>query len=516
MKSQKQATDIAALAKARNPLLWVVTREEQRVESYLFNAAAAAKLVPYTWDVAAGICGMNGKPDNRYQGSQDPSAAFASIQSRADSNEQGLFVMRDLPVWLQGPAGAAPMRQLRNLARALPNASAFQCIVVLTPSSDIPPELQGHAVVVEWPLPDRDEVAAILDVMIRQYKLEEMLKNGARESAIDAAVGLSGEEVQACYSKSLVQSRTIDPALVSGEKKRIISKSRGLEWIEPLRDGLAAVGGLENLKTWLVSRSSAYTPQARAYGLPMPKGILLVGVPGGGKTLIGNAIASTWKCPFLKWDVNAGLSKFVGESGSNLRATIQTIEAMGRVVVLIDEIEKTLQGATSGSSDGGVSADTLGTLLSWMNDRTSSAFVIATANDVSALPPELLRAGRFDCVWFVDLPNATERASVLQAALRKRNRTLDDVSALVPATEGFSGAEIDSIVPDAMYTAFADNGRAITVADLVEAAKNVVPLSRTAGEKMASLRQWAKGRARYATAPETESDAPRLRVLDIG
>ena len=433
-----------------------------------------------------------------------------------------VYGSRDLPVWLAGAPGASVLRSLRNLARSLPGIprDRAQAVIILTPSTEVPPELAGHATVIEWPLPDRAEIAAIFDAALAA--LPEDLQanaapNGTRDAAIDAAVGLSGEEVAACYARSLVQLWRIDPATVAKEKRRIIARERVLEWYDPIVGGLDAVGGLDVLKGWLTARAAAYSPKARAYGLPAPKGCLLVGVPGCGKSLTAKAIGTAWSVPLLRLDLGALKSKFVGESEGNLRKAIKVIEAIGRCVVWLDEIEKALQGATSGSADGGVSSDALGTILSWMQERAGESFVIATANDVSALPPELLRKGRFDEIFFVDLPSQAERAAVLEAALRSHGRAAleVDLNGLARATEGFTGSEIAALVPDALFVAFADN-REINTNDLLQASRTVVPLTKTAAEKIEALRAWASGRARPATSPEpTEVARPQLRAIDL-
>lgn len=522
-KSQEYASDVAALLRARNPLLWVVTREEARVERYLIEAAAAAAYVPRTWDVGQGVCNLSGQIEQI--GNPDPGDTLAAIRDRAErATDRGVWIMRDLPVWLTGPTGAGTQRLLRNLARSLPGKprEAAQAIIVLSPSGDIPPELAGHATVLEWPLPDRAEIAAILDAALDALP-DDMKKtaapNGTRDAAIDAAVGLSGEEAAACYARSLVQLRKIDPATVAKEKRRVVAREKVLEWHDPIPGGLESVGGLDNLKSWLVARRSAYSPKAREYGLPAPKGAVLVGVPGCGKSLTAKAIATAWGIPLLRLDLGALRSKFVGESEGNIRKAFRVIEAIGRCVVWIDEIEKAMQGATSGSADGGVSSDALGAVLSWMQERSGEAFVIATANDVEGLPPELLRKGRFDEVWWVDLPTPREREAVLAASLRQhgRGKVKIDLARIAQASDGFTGSEIAAIVPDALFAAFADEAREITTDDLVAAAKTVVPLSKTAAEKITRLRQWAVGRARAATSPETETKQARgsARALDL-
>lgn len=520
-KGQEIAADISALLRARNPLIWIVTREEARVERLLAEAAGAAGYMPLTWDVGQGVADMSGAVLANV-GGPDPGDTFAAIRQRAQSGERTAWIMRDLPGWLAGPSGLTTMRQLRNLARMLPGVgrSNAQAIIVISPSGDIPPELAGHATVVDWALPDRAEIAAILDAAIESLPAEikeTAAPNGTRDAAIDAAVGLSGEEAASCYARSLVQLRRIDPATVAKEKRRVIAREKVLEWFDPLPGGLDAVGGLENLKAWLVSRAKAYSPAAREYGLPAPKGAMLVGIPGCGKSLTAKAIATAWGVPLLRVDLGALKSKFVGESESNLRKAFDVIGAIGRCVVWFDEIEKALQGATSGSADGGVSSDALAAVLSWMQERSGEAFVIATANDVESLPPELLRKGRFDEVWFVDLPTKTERASILETALKAYKRSPVGIEAIAQETEGFTGSEIAALVPDALYAAFADGARDVEARDLFAAAKTVVPLAKTAKEKIEKLRAWAVGRARMASAPEVVVFAPKAaeRALDI-
>lgn len=521
-RSAAAAADVAALLRARNPVLWVVSREEARVERYLIEAAAAAGYVPRTWDVAQGVCDLAGR--TLPVPGLGPNEILESIKlaALAEPAERGAWILRDLPAWLEGLSGAADRRRLRNLARTLPGTprDRAQAVIVVSPSADVPADLANHVTVIDWPQPDRAEIAAILDSVIQS--LPDDLKataapNGTRDAAIDAAVGLSAEEASACYAKSLVKVRRIDPATVAAEKKRVISRERVLEWFDPLPGGLDAVGGLELLKGWLVARRDAYSAKAREYGLPAPKGVLLVGVPGCGKSLTAKAIATAFGCPLLKIDLGALKSKFVGESESNLRRAFATIQAIGRCVVWIDEVEKALAGATQGAADGGVSSDALGAILSWMQERQGAAFVIATANDVDSLPPELLRKGRFDDLFFVDLPTAAERAAIARTALATHGRAAVaiDCAAVATVTANFSGAEIASLVPDALYAAFADAGREIATPDLIAAAGRVVPLAKTAAEKIARLRKWAEGRARPASVPETAATAAAGRRIDL-
>jgi ATP-dependent 26S proteasome regulatory subunit len=518
-RSQAKAADVAALWRARAPLLWIDSREEARVERYLAAAAKSIKYGVITWDVAVGFADATGEPLKEPEGSRDPGVALDFIRERAKGGDRTVWVLRDFPTWLTGPAGATTLRQLRNLARSLPDAdlASTQAVVVLSPTAEVPAELADHATVIEWPLPDRAEIGEVLDEAVKTGgdKVEPL--NGKREAAIDAAVGLTEGEAVACFNRSLVQLRKIDPAIVAAEKRRVISREKVLEWYDPLPGGLDAVGGLDNLKTWLRTRASAYSPAARAYGLPSPKGVLIVGIPGTGKSLTAKAASTTWGIPLIRMDLGALKSKFVGDSEANIRRAFKVIEAVGRCVVWLDEIEKALQGSTSGSSDGGTSSDQLGAILSWMQERSSEAFVIATANDVSALPPELLRKGRFDELFFVDLPNRSERIQITMATLKTfgRKSHVVDVAAVADATTDFTGAEIAAIVPEAMFTAFNDGAREISTDDLLQAARDVVPLSKTAAPKIKALRDWANGKARSASVAEEKAPERKLRALDI-
>jgi hypothetical protein len=509
----KCANDISHLLRARNPLIWCVTREEARAEGIVIEAAASAGYAPVFWDCAGGVQSLDRTID---AGATDPAIALASIR---DSSARQVWILRDLHAWLRDPTVT---RAVRSLCRTLPLAArdSARALVILSPSAEVPPELAGHAIVIDIPLPDRAEVAAILDAAIAA--LPESLRDtaapeGTRDAAIDAALGLSAEETQSTFARSLIASKRIDPATVSSEKRRVIARERVLEWFDPLAAGLDGIGGLESLKAWLVSRRQAFTPAARAYGLPAPKGVLLVGVPGCGKSLSAKAIAAAWGMPLLRLDMGALKSKWVGESEGNIRKALKVAETVSPAILWLDELEKALGGATQGAADGGVSSDALGAILQWMQDRAGSVFVVATANDVSKLPPELLRKGRFDEVFFVDAPNQTERASIIRAALREHGRDVAsiDCTAVAAATPEFTGAELAALVPDAMFPAFADGGRAVTTADLIAAAGATVPLARTAPERIAALRQWANGRARPASLPEALPAASDRRALDF-
>jgi hypothetical protein len=509
----RAAADVASLLRARNPLIWIVSKEEARVERLLLDACQIAQYEPFFWDCANGVSKYNG--DVTDAGATDPAAVLAMIRDRP---ARAVWILRDLPAWLRDPTVSRALRSLVRKLTLAPRDEA-RAVIVLTPSSEIPPELAGHAITVDWPLPDRAEIAAILDAAIAALPdeiRETAAPNGARDAAIDAAVGLTAEEAQSCYAKSLVSTRRIEPGAVSAEKKRVIAREKVLEWFDPLPGGLDSVGGLDLLKAWLESRRAAYGPKARAYGLPCPKGALLVGVSGCGKSLTAKAIATAWGMPLLRLDMGALRSKWVGESEGNIRKALRVAETVAPCVLWLDEIEKAMAGATQGAADGGTSADALGAVLQWMQDRAGSVFVVATANDVSALPPELLRKGRFDELFFVDLPTRDERKEILRAALKLHGRDVRfiDLEKIAAACAEFTGAELAALIPDAMFRAFGDGERAIETKDLITAAALTVPLAKTAAEKITALRTWAKGRARAASSVETMQSS-NVRKLDI-
>lgn len=515
-RQDKAAADVAALLRARNTLLWIVSGEELRVERALIGVAGGLNMDIRLWDCVDGIQDGAGTVIERRS---DPLAALDYVES---TKTRALYVFRDLHKWWDPQV----LRKLRSLSRRLQAAgrNEARAIVILTPSTEIPPELAG-AQVIDWPLPDRAEMGAILDNVLSSLdddlKDEALPKNGAREAAIDAAVGLSAEEAMNSYARSLVTARRIDPAIVAAEKKRVIARERVLAWYDPDPRGLASIGGLDVLKDWLVGRKAAFSPKARAYGLPAPKGILLVGPPGTGKSLTAKAVAATWGQPLLRLDLGALKSKYVGDSEANIRKALALAETVAPCVLWLDEIEKALAGATGPQGDGGVGADALGAILSWMQEREGDVFVVATANDVTALPPELLRKGRFDELFFVDLPTARERPQILDAALRKYGQdpdaVLGDVAAaaeFVARTADFTGAEIDAVVPDALFLAFSDDERPLAASDLLAAVRTVVPLASTARERIEDLRRWAKGRARFASSPEVAGSGPE-RAIEI-
>lgn len=506
--------DLAGILASRVTLVWIRTREERRVRAGLQDAAAMAQYEVGFWDCCRGLVDQD--PEGRPRSQPQLAAPAAILERIRDSTDRKVVVLLDFHKWL----GPIELRSLRNLVQDLQGAPSVRSrlVVITAPENEaVPPELTGHATVLDWPLPDRAEMGRVLDAVLLSAPDAEV----PREAAVDAAVGLTAEEAANCYARSLVATRgaKIDPALVVNEKKRVIARERVLTWYEPDPRGLDGIGGLDLLKSWLMVRRQAFSQAARDFGLPAPKGMLLVGPPGTGKSLTAKAVAAAWGVPLLRLDLGALKSKYVGDSEGNIRKALGLAEAVAPSILWIDEIEKALAGATGPQGDGGVSSDALGAILSWMQEHTASVFVIATANDVAALPPELLRKGRFDELFFVDLPTAADREAILRSCTGRVALGAVDFAAVAAATRDFTGAElVDGVVPDALFAAFNDGARPLTTEDLLTAARAVVPLARQAGEKIARLREWAKGRCRWAATAEV-APAPvagiAARVLDL-
>jgi len=332
-----------------------------------------------------------------------------------------------------------------------------------------------------------------------------------QEALLGAASGLTTIEAENAFALSVVETKTLDPVIIAREKAQAVKKSGLLELIET-KESLDSVGGLDVLKSWLVRRKNAFSQKARDYGLPTPKGLLITGVPGTGKSLTAKATAAVFGTPLLRLDAGRIFGGLVGQSESNIRSFIQTAEAIAPCVLWLDEIEKGLAGSkSSGVTDGGTSARVFGSFISWMSEKTAPVFVVATANDVSQLPPELLRKGRWDELFFVDLPNLEERQEIWRIQVAKHGRDPRDFDSvqLARATEGLTGSEVEATFVEALYRAF-DDDQEPTDLTIAEVLTDFVPLSKTMADQIIGLRNWAKGRARFATSPQNER---RLRKL---
>ena len=380
-----------------------------------------------------------------------------------------------------------------------------------------PVELEKDVTVFDCSLPTRNELSDALDRIIRSvrergdWRID--LDQVSRERVLKAARGLTASEAENVFAKSLVETRRLDLGVIIAEKKQLIRKSHVLEYFDGVED-MSFVGGMGELKTWLRKRGLAFSERARRFGLPEPRGLLLLGVQGGGKSLIAKSVAGLWKLPLLRLDMGKVFSEMVGASEQNIRAALRLAESVSPCVLWLDELEKGVAGlGSSDRSDAGTAARVFGSFLVWMQEKTAPVFVIATSNDISSLPPELLRKGRFDEIFFVDLPNAQERREILAIHLARRHRDpmLFDLDHLAQEMQGFSGAEIEQIVISALYDAF-EADREIVSQDLVNNIRRTIPLSQTMKERITALRNWARTHARSASI-STETAVPWMSAV---
>lgn len=491
---------LSCLLKARYPLLYVVSGEEARVEENLQRVSEPLGLKVYRWSITEGIRDLKGNPREAIK---DPLGALNFLD---DVKEDCLLVLRDFHPFFKD---LTIVRRFRDLYASLPKTVPGQAhfkrhIVVLSPVKTIPAELVNEVTVVDYPLPEGDEVNEVLErletMVARRRKGYMPLSDEGKLEVVEAALGLTKAEAESVLARTVVETKKFDVETILSEKEQIIRRSGVLEYFHP-REGFSDIGGLENLKVWLMKRRQAFSPRAMAFGLPRPKGILLLGVPGCGKSLTAKAIGSYWKQPLLRLDVGRVFSSYVGSSEENMRAAIKVAESVAPSILWVDELEKGFSGtASSGQTDGGTTSRVFGSFITWLQEKTSPVFVIATANDVSSLPPELLRKGRFDEIFFVDLPDTKERLDILSIHLQRRGYDPKrfNVTKMAEVSDGFSGSELEQAIISALYDAF-DAGEGLTPERIFNAFEETVTLARTMKEEIAKMREWARVRARSAS-----------------
>ena len=501
---------IDILLKADCPLLFVVSHEEQRVERFLEALVAQNKKKPvWKWSATQGAwcdhttsSGGHNMREKKEDLQGDPLGMIDFISSSG----QGMFILRDFAHYLDQSSGYIVQRQLRDVVEY--SLTPGSTIVIIDSVFEIPSRLEKLVSVVDFDLPSKEELAHTAKYLLENFpetrSISEEGKDKLLQIGSEAALGLTLNETESVFAKSLAMTRTVDPRVIINEKKHIIRKSGVLQYYDVSTD-MSAVGGLGNLKGWLQQRGRAFSDEAKAYGLPSPKGVLIVGIPGTGKSLISKCIGREWNMPVLRMDVGSLFGSLVGQSEANMRKALKTAEAMAPCVLWIDELEKSLGG--SGDLDGGTSSRVFGSFLSWMQEKESPVFVVATANDVSALPPEMLRKGRFDELFFVDLPTKEEREEILKIHINKYKRDPKDfdLDALVSVTDGFSGAEIEQVVVESLFISFNDEREPHTD-DLKKSSLNTVPLSKTMAKKIEVLRKWADGRAVFAGCDSVDQE----------
>lgn len=493
------AQEIDVFIRARYPLVYVVSYEEQRVERLLARLAAERNKQLFVWSVTTGIRKLE-EAGSIDENTRDPVAALMHIERQT---MPAIFVLRDFHPYLNDQT---VLRKLRELFSNLKDT--YETVFIVSPLLNVPPELEKDIVVVDFDLPSKSDMFKLLDEIIAVVRSSQDItidvNDEIKDNLATAALGLTLNEAENAFARAIVDDKKLgadDVSSVIAEKEQVIRKSGMLEFYRT-EENLDNVGGLSVVKDWVSKRSVAFSDKAKEFGLPEPKGILLIGVQGCGKSLVCKSIARLWRMPLLRFDVGRVFSGMVGSSEDNMRRAIRTAESIAPAILWIDEIEKSLSGVQSSSfSDAGTSARVFSTFLTWMQEKKKPVFVVATANNISQLPPELLRKGRFDEIFFVDLPEAAERKDIFSIHIKKRKRDPGtfDTELLSRESHGYSGAEIEQVVISGLFDAFV-RGTELTTDDLLRNIKNSVPLSQTMREDVESLRTWAKSRARPASA----------------
>lgn len=512
--------DIDVLIRSRYPLIYVVSYEEARVFRSINEMARERNKQLFLWSVTCGIHKPQDlenpqEPMKVEEPTRDPISALNHIERQT---YPAIFVLKDFHPYL---TDNTVVRKLRDLVENL--KQTYETIVILSPVLSVPVELEKDIAVVDFCLPDSRDMNKLLDDIVetisKSQEIKVNLSAETREKLINASLGLTLNEAENALARAIVADKSLGPEDIDkilAEKEQVIRKSGILEYYHT-QEALGDVGGLDALKDWLTKRSVAFTEKAKQFGLPQPKGILLIGVQGCGKSLTAKAISGLWRLPLLRFDVGRVFSGIVGSSEENMRKAIRTAESVSPVILWIDEIEKSLSGVQSSTfSDAGTSARVFSTFLTWLQEKKDPVFVIATANNISLLPPELLRKGRFDEIFFVDLPRQDERKEIFSIHIKKRGRNPQDfdLDALTRQSEGFSGAEIEQAVIASLFDAFVD-GKDINTDYLLKNLSDSVPLSRTMKEEIQSLRDWAATRARQASPAAKDAVRQRERKIEL-
>lgn len=489
--------DLEILVRARYPLLYVVTPEEERALAEFSRIAGTLGKKLYTWSISNGMTRYRVGFDIRNEGRRDTRDPIIALREITTSSEAAIFVLRDFHEFL---TNSEVKRRLRDLATSL--RSTLSSVVILAPLLRLPDELEKDITVFDFPLPDRKALEQMLhqiaDDVSENPDLSVDLSEESREALIDASIGLTLNEAENVFAKTLVATQRLsrDQApKVYSEKKQVIRKTGLLEYID-VSETLENVGGLGNLKDWLGRRRVAMDPHAAEFGLPAPRGLLLVGVQGCGKSLAAKASANALGYPLVRLDIGRLFNKMVGETEGNVRRALSIAEALAPVILWIDELEKGLSGTgSSDSTDAGTTARLFGTILTWLQEKTAPVFVVATSNDIEKLPPEVLRKGRFDEIFFVDLPTHNERKQIfdIHLSIRRRDPARFDLAALAEASEGYSGAEIEQAVIESLFAVYGHKPD-IETEDILTAIRGMIPISVTMRQSIRSRRMWAVGR----------------------
>ena len=490
----KFTSELALFLKARYPVIYINTIEEDRVEYVVRkNVKTNLNRSIYSWDF---IDGYTNNPNNEGFAKRNPLQALELVE-RLTSETPALFLLKDFNRFL---TDISVSRKLKNISRILKLRP--KTIIIISSEINIPSELQDLITVLDFQLPKENEINQELNRLILSLNIE--IESNLLEKLTRACQGLSLERIRRVLAKIIATYKTINDSSIEfllNEKKQVISQTQILEYWSST-EKIQNLGGLDILKDWLKKRKTSFSIQASNYGLPTPRGLLLIGIQGTGKSLTAKAIATEWQVPLLKLDVGKLFGGIVGESESRLRQMINVAETVSPCILWIDEIDKAFTNLES-SGDSGTSNRVLGTFISWLSEKTKPVFVVATANNVERLPLEVIRKGRFDEIFFLDLPQQQERKHIFQIHIqefRPKTWQLFDYDKLAKLSASFSGAEIRQSIIDAMYYAFYEN-REFTTDDICESLKEIIPLAQLEDKQTLKLQSWASsGRIRLASS----------------
>lgn len=499
------AESVETLIRARYAILYIVSPEEMRVQEIIARIAEKRQKNLYEWSCTTGLVPAGSSIQSQKTRNTPTKDPLAALEQVIEQVEPAIFLFKDFHPFLSR-GNHAVIRKLKEIALHLKNS--FKTIVLVSSILEVPSELEKEMTVLNLPLPALVDLSTLLDritLEVQRFRHVQVdLDPPARDRLLQAARGLTLAEAENVFARILVQHERLTVAEISEileEKRQIVRKNGLLEYCDAL-ESFEDVAGLDLLKEWLSKRSLAFSAEARSFGLSSPRGVLLIGVQGCGKSLCAKAVSNLWRVPLLRFDIGRMFGSFVGSSEENIRRAIQVAESVAPAVLWVDEIDKAFAGANSSASagDGGTSARVFGTFLTWLSEKKEPIFVVATANDIANLPPELLRKGRLDEIFFVDLPSPAERLAAFRIHLRRKDRdpARYDLERLSHLAEGFSGAEIEEAVNSALYDAFHDRTE-LANEHLQNAVEQTVPLSRTMAEQIRTLREWASGRARLAS-----------------
>ena len=486
--------ELALFLKARYPIIYINTIEEDRVEYVIRkNVKTNLNRSIYSWDF---VDGYTNNPNNEGFAKRNPLQALELVE-RLNAETPAVFLLKDFNRFL---SDLSISRKLRNISRILKLQP--KTLIIIGSELAIPKELQDLITVLQFQLPLEDEISQELNRLVNSLNIQ--VDSQLFENLTRACQGLSLERIRRVLSKIIATYKTIDNnsiAVLLSEKKQIISQTEVLEYAS-VNETVTNLGGLDNLKDWLKKRKTAFGIQASNYGLPTPRGLLLIGIQGTGKSLTAKAIANEWQLPLLKLDVGKLFGGIVGESESRLRQMINVAETISPCILWIDEIDKAFS-STESKGDSGTSNRVLATFISWLSEKTKPVFVISTANNIDLLPLEIIRKGRFDEIFFLDLPQQEERKEIFKIHLKEfRPNSWEsfDYSKLAQLSESFSGAEIRQSIIEGMYHAFYEK-REFTTDDICMALNELIPLAHLESNQMLKLQNWASsGRIRLASS----------------